>query len=138
MHHTNKKKRRGAVVVEFALLLPFLIFIFLVGSDWCRIFYAAHTVQDCARTGALGASGMAYQEHFMTDSQRRHRGTQEAIRDGKNLKPALQSGNVEVVTSETEVTVTVTYSFETLTQWPGIAGPLVIQRSVHMPVLPSN
>jgi Flp pilus assembly protein TadG len=138
MYRTKKKKCRGSVAVEFALVLPFLIFIFLVGADWCRIFYAAHTVQDCARTGALGASGMAYQEHFLTDSQRKHRGTQEALRDGKNLKPALNPSNIDVVSSDTEVAVTVTYNFETLTQWPGIAGPLVIRRTVHMPVLPST
>ncbi|WDI42132.1 TadE/TadG family type IV pilus assembly protein [Bremerella sp. P1] len=138
MRRPKKKKRRGSVVVEFALLLPFLILIFVIGADWCRIYYAAHTVQDAARTGALGASGIAYQEHFLTEAQRQHRGTEEALRDSDNLSPKLNPGDVVVVTSDSEVSVTVTYNFETLTQWPGISGPIEIRRTVRMPVLPSS
>lgn len=138
MRRPKKKKRKGAVAVEFALLLPFLMLIILIGTDWCRIYYAAHTVQDAARTGALGASGISYQEHFLTPEQRRLRGTQEAIRDGENLSPKLNPGDVAVVASDSEVAVTVTYNFRTLTQWPGIAGPIQIRRTVSMAVLPSN
>lgn len=138
MRRPKKKKRRGSVVVEFALLLPFLMLIILIGTDWCRIYYAAHTVQDAARTGALGASGIAYQEHFLTPEQRRLRGTREAIRDAENLSPKLNPGDVLVETSDSEVLVTVKYQFQTLTQFPGIAGPIEIRRTVSMPVLPTN
>lgn len=124
--------------MEFAILLPFVMFAFLVGGDWCRVFYAAHTVQDCARSGALGASGMAYQEHDLTPSERVGRGQSEAIKDAANLHPPLQASNVTITTTETEVVVTVTYNFQTVTKWPGIAGPKVIQRTVSMPILPSS
>jgi Flp pilus assembly protein TadG len=45
--------RKGAQVVEFALLLPFLAFMFVIAVDWARIFYYSIAVTNCARNGAL-------------------------------------------------------------------------------------
>jgi Flp pilus assembly protein TadG len=47
------RPRRGAAAVEFAVLLPFLVFMFVVAVDWARIFYYAIAVENCARNGAL-------------------------------------------------------------------------------------
>ena len=135
-HEMNGKHRRAAAIVEFALVLPFIMFVFLVGADWCRIFFVAHTVQDCARNGALGASGIAYQEHDLSDSVRAYRGKSEALKDASNLSPPLQPGDVSVVTTGDQVSVTVTYGFQPVTNWPGIEGPWEIQRTVQMPILP--
>lgn len=136
MSHLRRQRRRGTALVEFALLLPFILFIFLVAADWCRIFFVAHTVQDCARNGALGASGIAYQEHGLTIAERESRGRSEALKDASNLSPALQSGDITVVTTGTQVSVTVAYDFQTITDWPGIGGPWEIRRTVQMPILP--
>ena len=122
--------------MEFALLLPFLIFVFLVGADWCRVYLAAHVVQDCARNGALGASGIAYQEHDLSVAERESRGKSEALKDASDLNPALQSCDVTVVTTSNEVSATVTHRFHTITSWPGITSPREIRRTVRMPILP--
>jgi Flp pilus assembly protein TadG len=45
--------RRGAQAVEFAVLLPFLAFMFIIAVDWARIFYYSIAVTNCARNGAL-------------------------------------------------------------------------------------
>ena len=45
--------RKGAQVVEFAVLLPFLAFMFVIAVDWARIFYYSITVTNCARNGAM-------------------------------------------------------------------------------------
>lgn len=45
--------RKGAQVVELAILLPFLSFLFVLVIDWARIFYYSITVTNCARNGAL-------------------------------------------------------------------------------------
>ena len=45
--------RKGAQAVEFALLLPFLAFMFVIAVDWARIFYYSIAVTNCARNGAL-------------------------------------------------------------------------------------
>src|SRR5688572_33369045 len=51
--------RRGAAVVELALLLPLLVFLFLVAADFARVFYYSLTLTNCARAGALYASDPA-------------------------------------------------------------------------------
>jgi len=45
--------RKGAQAVEFAVLLPFLAFMFVIAVDWARIFYYSIAVTNCARNGAL-------------------------------------------------------------------------------------
>src|SRR5438046_2003699 len=45
--------RRGAAVVEVAIVLPLLVFLFLVAVDFCRVFHFSQVVTQCARNGAL-------------------------------------------------------------------------------------
>src|SRR6516164_7564229 len=45
--------RKGAQAVEFAILLPFLAFLFVIAVDWARVFYYSIAVANCARNGAL-------------------------------------------------------------------------------------
>ena len=45
--------RKGVQVVEFAILLPFLAFMFVIAVDWARVFYYSIAVANCARNGAL-------------------------------------------------------------------------------------
>src|SRR5437763_4098057 len=49
-------RRRGAAVVELALLLPFLTFLLLITIDYCRLFYYSQVVTNCARNGGVYAS----------------------------------------------------------------------------------
>src|SRR5262245_16575189 len=44
--------RPGAALVEFAILLPILMFLFLAGVDFARIYYFSTTLTNCARNGA--------------------------------------------------------------------------------------
>ena len=113
-----------------------LMFAFLAGGDWCRIFYAASTVDDCARTGALAASGIAYMERNLSASQRVARGQNEAILSGANLNPPLAGSNVTVSVSGSFVEVTVSYNFSTVTNFPIVGGTYPLTRTVRMPVLP--
>lgn len=48
--------RHGAAVVEFALVLPLLLIIFVAAVDFARVFYNAQVLTDCARTAALFAA----------------------------------------------------------------------------------
>ena len=58
MLRSNGKRqlRRGAATAELAILLPFLAFLFVIGSDWARIFYTSMTIQNAARNAAYYAS----------------------------------------------------------------------------------
>lgn len=48
--------RRGAALVEFAVLLPLLVFLFLIAVDFCRLFHHHLTLVNCCRNGALWLS----------------------------------------------------------------------------------
>lgn len=45
--------RKAAAAVELAMLLPFLLIIFVAAVDFGRVFYNAQVITDCARTTAL-------------------------------------------------------------------------------------
>jgi hypothetical protein len=55
--------RPGAAAVEFAVLLPFLAFLFIIAIDWARVFYYSVTCLNCARNGALWASDPVAQQN---------------------------------------------------------------------------
>jgi len=137
MIRRKRKNRRGTAVVEFAALLPFLLLLFFIGADWCRVFFVAHTVQDCARTGALAASGITYLEYDLTPADRTMRGEAAVMTDANNLHPALQPSDISVVTDDRDVIVTVTYTFEAVSSLPVIGNTVEIRRAVRMPILPS-
>ena len=46
-------RRRAGAAAEFAVLLPFLIFLAVIGTDWARLFYYTISIESCARTGVL-------------------------------------------------------------------------------------
>jgi Flp pilus assembly protein TadG len=129
-------RRRGAAIVEFAVLLPLLTLVFLIGADWCRVYYAAETVNDCARSGALAASGIAYLEYELDDNERASRGRIEALKDGARLNPPLTNSGVTVTTSGDYVTVKVEYNFHSTTNMMSFGNTWRISRTVRMPILP--
>jgi Flp pilus assembly protein TadG len=135
--HRRRGLHRGAAVVEFAVLLPFITLVFLIGADWCRVYYAAETITDCARSGALAASGIAYLEYDLDDSERAAKGKAEAIKDGARLNPPLTTSGITVTTSGDYVTVTVDYDFNSTTNMMSFGNIWRLSRSVRMPILPS-
>ncbi len=131
-----RPRRRGTAIVEFAVLLPFITLVFLIGTDWCQIFYAATTVNDCARRGALGASGLDFGDRELTESERISRGKAAATINGDTLTPALTADQVSVSTSGNYVTVTVDYDFHSTTGMMGFGSTWRLTRSVQMPIHP--
>src|SRR5579884_3982853 len=106
----SRPTRSAAAIAELACLLPFLTFLFLSGVDFCLIFYHAQTVQSCARSAALYASGAAVNP---SSASTQAAAQQAALAEGVSLSPPLQAQNV-VITSDpasNTITATVTYSF---------------------------
>src|SRR5262249_49221440 len=52
----SRFRRRGTAVVELAVLIALLVLIFVIASDFARVFYVSLTLTNCARAGALYAS----------------------------------------------------------------------------------
>src|SRR5688572_31514655 len=110
-------RRCGTAVVELALLLPLLVFLFLVATDFARVFYFSLSLTNCARAGALYAS-----DPSTADESPFANVQAAALADATNLSPT------PTITSTTGidglgrkfVSVTANYTFQTVTGFPGI------------------
>jgi Flp pilus assembly protein TadG len=129
----GRAPRRGAATVELALLLPFLVFMFVVAIDYCRVFYLTQIVNNCARNGAVyltdpvGASQSPYANV-----------TAAAVADAP---VNLQTQMTVTTTTSTDSTgtytaVTVTCPFTTLTGYPGLPSQVTISRTCVARIAP--
>ena len=114
-------------------MLPFVALMFVGAVDFSRVYFAAQTVQNCARSGALYASGASQRDPSVSAVQA---ATDAAVAEGTSLDPPLQAADVTVTTNSNSITVTVSYTFQTVMSYPGLSGPFVVQRSVSMPLAP--
>jgi len=123
--------------VELAIPLPLLVFVFLVAVDFCRIFYFVLTVENCARNGALWACdayGQTESPYANVTTAARADFPESSRSQLSVTDPAsvIKKDGIEYVQ------VTCTYSFQTITSYPGIAGPWNIQRSAWARVVPGR
>ncbi|WP_020474686.1 TadE/TadG family type IV pilus assembly protein [Zavarzinella formosa] len=125
--------RPGAAAVELALVLPFLVVMFTAAVDFARIYHITQTIQECAQSGAIYASGTA---QFSSSIDNTQAATNAACASGANLSPAVQAANVSVVIDSTgkTATVTVTYTFNSI--MPFLSSATVITRSATMSQAP--
>src|SRR5438067_6348902 len=119
-----RPRRRGAAAVELALLLPFMAFAFVSAVDFGRVFYYSVTVEQCARNGAAFATtgpdvfhSSSYPDNIKNAAKRDASNlnltqlTIDVATDGQKTSPSREP---------TYMDVTATYSFTTVTQYPGI------------------
>lgn len=125
--------RRGAAATELALWLPFLGLMFVIALDYCRVFYASQTIQNCALAGAMFASRTSAGNPSTAEDP----AVTAALAEGASLNPPLETSKISVVTSGGLAKVTVTYDFPMLVRWPGIGGTLTITKSVSMTTMPT-
>lgn len=121
--------RRGAAMAEMAILLPFVVFLFLVALDFCRVFNCTQTLQGCAHAGALYASGNALASPEVTPEQA---AKQAALAEATMLDPPLRAEDVTVSFAGDAATVKVSYEFRTLTGFPGLPRALTLEKTVRM------
>jgi Flp pilus assembly protein TadG len=136
-HMPGAAPRRAVAAVEMAFLLPLLVFLFVIGVDFARAFYFGLTVTNCARNGAIYGSMNPTNATDTTGIQAM------ALADASNLSPAptVTSTTGTDAQNNPYVAVTVTWTFNTITNYPGVPGTVVLSRTVQMrvaPVLPKN
>jgi Flp pilus assembly protein TadG len=146
MHLRNfVASERGQSLVEVSLLLPLLVFVVLAGADLARAFAIQLAVQNGARAGAEAAA--------IDFSPSQTLATARAI-DEMSRTPALKTSdpsmNITVTFKKSDgvtdcagtaeptpadpcfVTVTVRYTFKTVTAWPLIPNTANFNRSTTM------
>jgi Flp pilus assembly protein TadG len=131
----RQTRRRAAATVELSIVLPLLVFLFVVGMDYARVFQTTVIVANCARNGALWAS----------DPNLAQRSDYETLAQAVQADAADLSEPLTVTSREGEdtsgygwVEVTVVYPFRTVLTWPGVPSQLQITRTVHMRKVPSD
>jgi len=62
----GRRRERGAVAVEFALVLPLLLLLVLGGIDWGYYFFASEVITNVAREGASVAVLPGYTDAMVT------------------------------------------------------------------------
>jgi Flp pilus assembly protein TadG len=124
-------RRRAAAAVELAFLAPVLAFLFVIAVDYCRVFYDAVILANCARNGAVyGCTDPAHAADTAGISD-------AALADAKNISPAPTVTSATGTDGEGNyVEVTVTHQFHTITQFPGIQSITPLTRTVRMRVSP--
>ncbi len=121
--------------VELSVLLPFLALLFVIALDWSRVFYAAVVVDNCARNGALYAidpySGV--QSPYANIQQ-------AALADAPNLtpQPTVTSATGTDANGRNYVDCTVSYTFQTISNFPGVPNSTVITRTVRVYQAPQS
>ena len=148
IHHRSSVSRSGAAIVELAILLPLLAFIFLIAVDYCRIFYYSLTLDNCVRNGALfgsqvdnGLDGTGKLQEWQNNGALITKIVDATVADGAKLTPPLSASNVTVAkgpdaNGNPMVRVTVNYQFQTISNFPGIPNQVNLVRTAQMRVAP--
>ncbi len=134
----HRPRRRGAAAVELALVLPLLALLLLAAIDFARFYYHYDVVTNAARNGALYGSDpvAAAESPYYTSGGL----PAAALADATDLNPApaVTWTNTTDANGNACVQVTVTYTFYTLIDYPGIPNPVYLSRTVQMRVAPST
>jgi Flp pilus assembly protein TadG len=126
--------RWGAAAVELAVVLPFLAFLFVIAVDWARVFYFSQVIENCARKGALYASDpKAPAYNLYANVQQAALGPDSA---GLNPQPTVTSTNGTDAAGNAYVSVTVQWTFSTITRFPGVPSSVTLTRTVQMRTAP--
>jgi Flp pilus assembly protein TadG len=131
----HRHVRRGAAATELALLLPLLGGLFLVSFDFARLYYHYSIVSNCARNGALYASDPVAAAESKYNSV-----TAAAQADANpdlNPLPTVTSTSGTDSAGDPYVEVTVTYPFQTISNYPGLPNPINLSRTVRMRLTPT-
>ena len=134
IHSSSGSVRPGTVSIELAVLLPLLLFIAVIGVDYARIFSRAINLESASRNACIYA---AQDSDKAVDTV----GIQTvALKDLTDVSPT------PTVTSQVYagadgfnyVKVTVTMTFATVTDFPGVPSSSTLTRSTDMRVCPKT
>jgi Flp pilus assembly protein TadG len=131
---TRTSRRRAVAAVELAVVLPFLAFMFIVAVDFCRVFYFTQIVTTGARNGALylaDPNGPNQSSYASLDA------AAKADADSSITNNFTVTSTSGTDTNGAYTIVTVSYPFQSITNFPGIPATFTISRSAMMRPAPA-
>jgi Flp pilus assembly protein TadG len=127
----RNEPRHGAATVEFAILLPLLMFLFGIGVDWARAFYYHITITNASRNAATWACQSPSQAADTASIQAM------ALQDCTSLGAGVTvQSSVITVNGVDYVKVTVSYAFQPVTGLPGTPSTQTIWQTTVMQIMP--
>lgn len=133
-NHRKTSPRLGAAAVEFALLFPLLLIMFLVAVDFARIYRCTQIVADSARMGAMYLSNPD-----LSDKTPYATVQEAALACASNLSPppTVTSRDGTDARGNRYYEVTVTYNFSLVSRALGMLSSMTIKRSVQARMYPA-
>ncbi len=136
MTRPGREKRRGAAAVELALTLPVLLLLAFGCVELGRAVSIYTMVSCAARAGAEYGATHGYSNYTYSSWQNQvTQQVQNSVQGNSTFDSSLLSVNVQT-TPETGgfnlATVTASYQFSTITQWPGLPTKFTISHTVGM------
>jgi Flp pilus assembly protein TadG len=133
MRKRTNHERKAAAAAELAILLPFLLFLVVIAVDYARIFYFVQIIENCARQGAIFASDPQAPDANLYSSVQA-----AALADATNLSPQPTASSATGTDSAGNpyVSVTVTWTFNTITTYLGVSSSISLSRTVQMRTAP--
>ena len=123
------RRREAAAALELALILPVLCYICVVTIDYSRLFMAWLTLAQAAYNGAyyLADSKVAASSNFGSYAA-------AALADCGGISPAPTVSSSSGIDSggNAYVQCTVTYTFATISNYPGIPTSTTLTRTLRM------
>jgi Flp pilus assembly protein TadG len=118
--------RRGAALVEAAIVLPVMIMLVGIAADYSRIMYSTVTLSGSARNGAL------YEFDPMNVAESNYGSySTAASADGTNLGNNLtMSESTATANGDTDVTVNANTRFNTISSWLILPKQQTVNRAI--------
>jgi len=124
-----KNKRSGAATVELAIVLPILMFLLVISMDYGRLFYFSQIVNNCARNAALWAGDPIAQTYSPYTTLQAAANADAYGLDATKMNVSQKTGSDS---AGSWVEVTVTYPFNTITNFPGVPSKTTLTSVVHV------
>ena len=126
--------RRGAVAVELAILLPLLMFMAVIGVDYARVFSRTLILETASRNACLYACQDSDKAADTTGIQT------VALYDLTDVSPTPTVASSTYTGSDgfQYVRVTVSMTFTTVTNFPGVPYQSTLSRTTDMRICPKT
>lgn len=126
--------RGGTAAIELAIVLPVLLLLVFGAIDFGRVAYYATALDNAVGCGAQYAATHRFTEYTVDDWETRVRDKVSDEMQGVN-NFERNSLRTEIATENTpgqgiRVTVTATYPFQTIVDWPGLPRELLLRHRV--------
>jgi Flp pilus assembly protein TadG len=150
----TRTHRRAVASVELAILLPFLFFLFVIAVDYGRVFYFANTLENCSRNGAYYVSDYPNSNYIYNNIYGYSSLNDAVLRDASDVRDPNNPANDPTYTvgygtnpngpftnatqsPDCYAQVTVYWTFNSITNFPGVPSQVYLARSTVMRVAPA-